>query len=73
MSKFRCNWILKGWGRLPDGFTDFTKPPVKCGKPTRYQMVKDDDGNTHRKHEAFCDEHAPLAKAQEDEDAALDE
>lgn len=41
---------------------------IYCGKPVRYTMTKDDDGNRVRKYNHFCDEHEPLAKKQEEEE-----
>ena len=33
-------------------------PATYCGRPTKYKMVRDDDGNSYRKYEAFCEEHS---------------
>lgn len=29
----------------------------KCGLPTKYAMVMDDDGHTVRKYDSFCPKH----------------
>lgn len=54
-----CSWVLVT--AKPD------RAPVICRKPTRWKMVRDDDGNLVRKYEPFCDEHKTAAEAMENE------
>lgn len=40
-----------------------------CGKPTKYSMYEDEDGNKKRVHEVFCNTHrAKIMEMQESEE-----
>lgn len=48
------------------------KPAVYCGQPVRFKIIKDDDGNSIRRYETFCDEHVKLKSEDEEEENPLD-
>lgn len=62
-----CRWVLVPYSK--------NKTAVFCGKPVKYRVVRDDDGNKKRFYFTFCEEHAAMIAANpptdEDPDAEL--
>lgn len=52
----KCCWVLRP--------AEVGKPALYCHKPTKYQMVRDDDERLVRKYHSFCPEHQKALEAQ---------
>ena len=65
-----CCYVLETWTTDKEGKM---VPPNYCGKKVGWKMVKDDDENTVRKYNPFCDEHQKIVDAEPDEEDYLPE
>ena len=57
--KHSCHWIKEP--------AKVGKDAIYCGKPVKYKMEKDDDKNSRRKYNTFCDEHQQLVDKENEE------